>query len=295
VLAFTVVHAPAAQEVLRLDQDTTRAEWDQRGRLAYTTGGSLFVMTGAWPEVTTQRIAELNSGRPHGGNYSRVGTAVVTAAFALVDDPCITEITLVPRAPVRRLRVEEIWGGAMPPTRARSRRSRGVAFALLSCLLIGLAPASHVPTARPSPQRATVALNDGPWPLFHQDASHRGQAVTAGPQRVSVSAWTVPVGAAYYASPVVASDGTIYIDGRHRVGVTFGKPHYALGIDGNPAWGSKRSRDRKLLHLPGNRINDADAIHLLIGESDPSIRRRLPLRRSTQVFARLSKRYSVHP
>jgi hypothetical protein len=31
-----------------------------------TTGGSLFVMTGAWPEVTPQRIAELNSGRPHG-------------------------------------------------------------------------------------------------------------------------------------------------------------------------------------------------------------------------------------
>jgi hypothetical protein len=66
VLAFTVVHTPTGQEVLRLVEDTTWAEWDQRGRLAYTTGGNLFVMTGALPDVTPERIAEFNGEQPHG-------------------------------------------------------------------------------------------------------------------------------------------------------------------------------------------------------------------------------------
>jgi hypothetical protein len=51
VLSFTVVQSATAQDVLRRPDETTWAEWDQHGRLAYTAGGSLFARAGALPEA----------------------------------------------------------------------------------------------------------------------------------------------------------------------------------------------------------------------------------------------------
>ena len=66
------------------------------------------------------------------------------------------------------------------------------------------------------------------WPMFHRTADHAGRSPVPGPQSALVR-WKAPLGGPVRASPVIGSDGTVY------VGDTKGTLH-AIRSDGTVAW-----------------------------------------------------------
>lgn len=64
----------------------------------------------------------------------------------------------------------------------------------------------------PSSPALATGLNAGPWPMFHRSATHDGRATGGAFPLNAALAWTNATGDSIeYSSPVIASDGTIYI------------------------------------------------------------------------------------
>ena len=73
---------------------------------------------------------------------------------------------------------------------------------------------------------ASAQLASGPWPMFRHDLSHSALSPYHDPTPTG-TAWTRSVGGGL-SSPVIASDGTIYIGGSGSL--------YALNSNGTVKW-----------------------------------------------------------
>ncbi|HEY2744523.1 MAG TPA: PQQ-binding-like beta-propeller repeat protein, partial [Polyangia bacterium] len=71
--------------------------------------------------------------------------------------------------------------------------------------------------------------SDSPWPHFRADAAQDGRASAASPDAAGGAFWSYRTGKGVFSSPIVGSDGTIYIGSADR---TF----YALAPDGSVKW-----------------------------------------------------------
>ncbi|AKB51198.1 cell surface protein [Methanosarcina barkeri str. Wiesmoor] len=75
----------------------------------------------------------------------------------------------------------------------------------------------------------TGGLADTAWPKFHRDLNNTGQSPYNGPQ-TNTTIWNYTTGSINYASPVIGSDGTIYIG-------SYGNSKlYAINPDGTLKW-----------------------------------------------------------
>ena len=73
----------------------------------------------------------------------------------------------------------------------------------------------------------TGGLADTPWPKYQRDLNNTGQSPFKGPQ-TNTNIWSYTTGSIEYASPVIGTDGTIYIGSFAGL--------YALNPDGTLKW-----------------------------------------------------------
>ena len=105
---------------------------------------------------------------------------------------------------------------------------------LFVCILVGCGGATTASTSTGDGGTVDAPPPDsGPpapaiWPMFHRTPDHAGRSPTPGPQTGQVR-WKTSLGNAVHASPVIGSDGTVY------VGDTKGT-FYAVRPDGTIAW-----------------------------------------------------------
>mgnify|MGYP000169457669 CR=1 FL=1 len=86
-----------------------------------------------------------------------------------------------------------------------------------------------------APAQAT-GLNSGPWPMFHRSATHDARTTGVFPATAAI-AWTNATGDTIeYSSPVIASDGTIYVGNKDNELVALtpgGSVKWVYGTNGN--------------------------------------------------------------
>jgi len=75
---------------------------------------------------------------------------------------------------------------------------------LLALILTGLAMLPGLADANVS------GLADTPWPMFLHDQRHTGLSTYTGAQKNTVK-WTYDASGSFIGSPVIGSDGTVYI------------------------------------------------------------------------------------
>ncbi|MBS3816850.1 MAG: PQQ-binding-like beta-propeller repeat protein [Candidatus Thermoplasmatota archaeon] len=72
-------------------------------------------------------------------------------------------------------------------------------------------------------------LADSPWPCFHQNRNHTGQSAYSTGQVDGTLKWSHDTGGDVYSSPVISSDGTVYIGSSDN-------KVYAVNPDGTLDW-----------------------------------------------------------
>jgi outer membrane protein assembly factor BamB len=73
-----------------------------------------------------------------------------------------------------------------------------------------------------------VRTSESPWPMFRHDSQHTGRSPYLGAQKAMLKWKYKTEGPVHFNSPVIGSDGTIYIGG--------GDYLYAVSQDGSLVW-----------------------------------------------------------